>query len=299
MGNFFDDIGDFIGDAVGIVANPTGGLINLAGSLLGGRETRKGISEATDAVSQANQAAIEALRRGKGLTQEQLQQQFDLSKSLYDPYAQARTVLPDMIAAAQAESPGYQRQRADYIRDLNAQMAARGIFNTGRGVETLSEGLIDLGQKEEAARFGRMGEVARLGTIGTAGMERAGQNLYGGLAGLESNLAAKEAGILSGQGGDLGSLALYGGQQQAQQIGNLTGQIGGLYGYNQAQQAYPYMGLQTAPVGGPASAQIGAGALLDQTYDYNNMFGDYDYSLPINQTYIQNQPTGSLYGLNL
>lgn len=64
-------------------------------------------------------------------------------------------------------SPMYDLQMDDFTRNMNAQLAARGGFNSRGGLNALSDGFRRIGAEEQERQYGRLAGLANYG-MGTA-----------------------------------------------------------------------------------------------------------------------------------
>lgn len=107
-------------------------------------------------------------------------------------------LLKDQIAnpPKMEASPLYQFQEELGTRNLNRELAARGLYNSGAGLETIRQFQAQLGAEETERQYGRLF----------------------GLLGVGANASTALAGAMSGTSQAQGNLALQGAQGQAQGI---------------------------------------------------------------------------------
>src|SRR3989304_5134650 len=156
-------------------------------------------------------------------------------------------------------SPLYQMQLQEGSESINRQLASRGLWNSGAGVEALSDYTRRLLATDAMRQQGLMETLAGYGQGTSQAALGASMQLGGGLASAYSGAGANISNSLMQAGQNRARLSLAGGQNQANMYTNLANLgIGGLNSYMQFQ---------------------GMNKGLNDYY-LPGAFGDYMYNLP-------------------
>jgi len=135
---------------------------SLASNLLGSGERSRGASRARGDVNKEKDRSISNLQHYNTLAQDSLMQDTELARAaLADsylrmmsesaPYAQAGTQTLDALsrnALGNEASPLYKFQKEKGEEAINRQLAKRGLYNSGAGIELLSDFYNRLGAEE-------------------------------------------------------------------------------------------------------------------------------------------------------
>ena len=215
------------------------GTAILAAGALGAGAVAYGSSQSAKATSKA---------AGKGASAEI--EMFNEQMRLMEPYREAGyAALPKLqeMAFDYTGSPLYKWQLEEGTRALNRQLAARGLYNSGAGLETHRRFLSELGAQESNKMYGRTMDIANLG-MGAAGA-----------------VAAAAGGL----GSSLANIYMIGGAQQAatrtgmyQGLSNqLMGSLGTYLNYGQSKELLDIFKAGYGGYGGTSSPASGTSPL--------------------------------------
>lgn len=281
-----------------------GALASIGGSIFGGIMGQRGADKQAQAAAQASGLAVNTLASAWTATHDTTKPFIDVgmqgASSLLNaprngtsmdaytaPYRQlggeSAALLQNLLTGgdvgnALQESPLYKFQQDQGERAINRQLAARGLYNSGAGLETLSRFNAQLQAEEGDRLFGRLFGAAQMGQGSAqfsaqlaAGQEQSGFDRMLSLAGMGANLSATQAGLYNtiasnqaqaqlGAGAQIGAAQNQGYQslaQMGQGIGqSVSGFAGGLGNYMmyrpllQAQQGNAGAGRSTFGLNG-------------------------------------------------
>lgn len=194
--------------------------------------------------------ALGQLRSAYGMAGTTAADQFNKALALTQPYREAGTaILPTLGAYAAGLSPGratlqglvdkgmYDWQAQQLNKQLNAQLAARGRYDSGAGLKVIGDAQRALGAQEAEKQFGRqltlenmdygrLLDLANMGMGAASGGAGIAQNQGTTLANLYTGLGQAQAQGTSAMGNATASM--YGGANKALQGGlaNLYSQMG-------------------------------------------------------------------------
>jgi len=200
---------------------------DIGGAFIGSRGAGKGISVLSKAVEKALKEISDAIDRAGGYLDQATAEAIakylagaHIASSMYGQYskeaiaAQREAIskimqlaspylktgkealnLQKKIAFSLKTSPLYQWQKEEGTRAINRQLAARGLYNSRAGLETLRRFYTNLGATETEKQYQRIKDLTTLG----AGMTQWTGNKIAGLYGNIGN-------IYSGTGTNLGNL---------------------------------------------------------------------------------------------
>ena len=138
-------------------------------------------------------------------------------------------------------SPLFKLQQEQGESAINRSLAARGLFNSGAAIRSLSDFNRNLLAEESQRQYGRLADIVNLGSGAAAGGAASAQNTGNTLASAYQNL---------GQG--LQQAAYQGGQARAGMYQNMSNQIMGGFGaymqnnqFNQMMDLYKTKGLNS------------------------------------------------------
>lgn len=151
-------------------------VIGGVSSYLSAKEQRKGLNSASN-------------------TQKDM---FNKLMSSYEPFRKiglgAYSDLYKMLSGPIQSSPLYQWRAKEGTKNINTQLAARGLYNSGAGIKTLQDFYTNLSAQEENTRLNRLQGVAGIGVNALNNMS-AGMNT---ISGRLSTIAAQK-GQVGGQ----------------------------------------------------------------------------------------------------
>ena len=218
------------------------GALSLAGSLFG---SSKSASSADKASELQAQIARETADKQLQLQREQYNQAMDFYKTqqgklseYYEPYRQAglQSLSRLQQEALSPNSELYEMQKQDLERSMNSQLASRGLYGSGRGIQMLAEQQRRLGGQETVRRQGLLQDLYSGGLQSTSGLGNASMGLGNQMAELSSGYGNTLSNIYGGLGNSLSASAGQQGQNQANYWGDISGMLGTL-GINQMTQA--------------------------------------------------------------
>ena len=159
-------------------------------------------------------------------------------------------------------SPLYQMQLQEGSESINRQLASRGLWNSGAGVEALSDYTRRLLATDAMRQQGLMETLAGYGQGTSQAALSASMQLGGGLASAYSGAGANISNSLMQAGQNRAQLSLAGGQNQANMYTNLANLgMGGLNSYMQFQGMNRGLQQYYSP--------LGSGGLSSGDYMYN------------------------------
>ena len=215
---------------MGLFSGISGGdWLRLGTDILGGVLANRSAGRAVDAQSAAAQEA-NALQK----------YMYDTTRADYAPYREAGyTALNRLQNLLQnpgqiRNEPGYQFQRNEGMRALNANAAARGMTYSGAQAKALQQYGNDYATNKLNESYNRLASIAGIGQQATGSVANAGQNYASGVG---NNLI--------GMGNANAAAALMRGSTYQ----NMLGSLGATLGRPRAPQ-YPTLNGQ--PWGGPA-----------------------------------------------
>jgi hypothetical protein len=229
----FKEIGEFLSSPGG--AAVISGAAGLASSYLGGKEQARSTSAAMDTLKSTTADSLAAQERMYKAGLELGKPYRDLGEAVLPLYQKsaigdtpAMQTLRDM-----AEGDLYEWQKKELTDSLNSQLAARGLYNSGAGLRTLSDAYRALGAEEAERRFGRQKTLADMsyGRLFDAIQFGSGQSTAA--QGLAANQGSNIGATIGNLGSSLAPLqqdignaraSMYSGANQAIQ--------GGLYNYH-------------------------------------------------------------------
>ena len=199
-------------------------LLMGGSSIYGAMQNRSSANTQANALQQAAQLQAQAQAQATNAQTTQgnnslnfLRYAYDQSRADTAPWREAgASALPQaqqQFAQPFQESPGYDFARSEGIRGIQNGMASRGLLNSTAAARNMARFSTGLAQQDYGNYANRLMGLANMGS-GAAGMGAQAANNYGSGA----------ANVSSGMGNSLANIAMMGGQQQ----GNLMGQIGGV-----------------------------------------------------------------------
>lgn len=186
---------------------------SIGSSLIGGLFGSRAADKQADAASAGTAASIAASREALA----EQQRQFDLNRADLAPYRAAGVNALTQLGAWQpfdgtgfAESPDYAYRYNEGMRGIDANMAARGLLNSGARIKALQDRGQQLASGEYANWFARQG-----------GLNAQNFNQQAAIAGIGQ--AGTNAGVTAGSGtanamssilGNMGNAQMAGAQAQ-------------------------------------------------------------------------------------
>lgn len=233
------------GDIAGYTAQGAGAIgdyTNMGiGAITGAQQVARGdlqtaLAQAQSQLQQGYGAGIGSLQDYMQQAQGTLQDWSQAANQYLEPYSTIGEQGLNFLASdafGGTASPLYSWQAEQGAQNINEQLAARGLWNSGAGMAQLSDFYAQLGAQEAARKQQIATELAKMGYGAgalqyTAGQENAQimaelQARTGlSLAELQSALGQSQANLTSGMGTALANMGMQGGIAQ----GNLYGQAG-------------------------------------------------------------------------
>ena len=214
-----------------------GSIIGVGGSLLGGLFASRGSKSA-------------ARTQAQGATQAQQMQRemFDQQRQDFEPWRRQGEnalralrgetglgAMPNRYRGFE-QTPGYQFELSEGMRNLNAQLAAMGLTDSGAGLRARQEFGQGLASREYGNHLARLQSMAGLGQTAAGGQAGAG-NAFAGMAGQfganMGNLAMARGNALAG--GQANAANAWGSAFEG--VGGALGQYFGSHGQPQTAQA--------------------------------------------------------------
>lgn len=163
------------------------------------------------------------------------------------------------VSAVTKASPLFQFQSEMGSRNINRELASRGLFNSGAGLETLQRFNNQLVGEEADRLFGRLSDVTKMGQASAAGMAQVTNQTGNQVAGIQANAGVAQGNAIANQYNAIGGAG--------QGVFNAIG--GGLNNYAQYQMYKPIMdrlaggnvmgGAPVASAGGSSTATFSGG----------------------------------------
>jgi len=229
--------------------------LGLVGSLFGAGKSAGAVKSASEqqaeiqrqTADQQMQLQREMYNNAMKIYQEQ---QGKLSQ-YYDPYRKAGEQALGRLSqeAFSGElSPLYKMQQEELTRQLNSQMAARGMYGSGQAVNLLGEQQRKLGLSEAMRQQGLLSNLYNTGFQASGALGNAAMNYGSGIANLQGAYGGQMGNIYGNLGQGLMSSANQIGQANAGFYGDIAGMLGTLgtnYFANQGgnQQVQPQVNL--------------------------------------------------------
>lgn len=169
------------------------------------------------------------------------------------------------VSAVTKASPLFQFQSELGMRNINRELSARGLFNSGAGLETLQRFNNQLVGEEADRLFGRLFNVTAMGENAAARMATGTVATGNSVAGIQANAGIAQGGAIANQYNAIG-----------QGIGGGFNAIaGGLSNYAQYKMYQPLIdrlagggatgGVPTTNVGGLSQFSVGGSPFLVNT----------------------------------
>lgn len=103
------------------------------------------------------------------------------------------------VSAVTKASPLFQFQSEIGMRNINRELAARGLFNSGAGLETLQRFNNQLVGEEADRLYGRLQNMTNMGQSAAAGMAASSQQTGSNISQIQANAGIAQGGAIANQ----------------------------------------------------------------------------------------------------